>query len=193
MVAIKTILITGEEAVRYTKSKVRWSTKHASDILFSGFSSPFKISAARDYEDELLEKIIKNYGKASSNCLVSIAIRAKAAEEHGVGNCGENAAVAFMWLYLNRPSMRPLDYCDRPSGDHGFVVIGSPVIPRLGNHEKWWEQGVVCDPFWNFTFTGKVALQHRYATTNVRSLCRVETALASGDGIARSVMKLKTL
>ena len=192
MVARSTILNTGREAVRYTKSKVRWSTKHASDIVFSGLSSPFKVSAMRDREDELLEKITKDYGKASSICLVSIAIRAKAAEEHGVGNCGENAAVAFMWLYLNRPSMRPLDYCDRPSGDHAFVVIGSPVMPRIGNHEKWWKQGVVCDPFWNFTFTGKVALRYRYRVTNVRSLCRVETALASGDGIARSVMKLKT-
>ena len=192
MLSTRNILIAGEEAVRYTKSKVRWSATHPADIAFSGLTSPFTVSTARDYEDELLEKIIKKYGKANITCLVSIAIRAKAAEEHGVGNCGMNAAVAFMWLYLNRPSMRPLDYCDRPSGDHGFVVIGSPLIPRLGNHEKWWEQGVVCDPFWNFTFTGKVALRHRYRITNVRSICRVETALARGDGIVRSLMKLKT-
>jgi hypothetical protein len=192
MLATKNILIAGKEAVRYTKSKVRWSSKHPSDIFFSCLTSPFKISAARGYEDELLEKIKKKYGKANVTCLVSLAIRAKAAEKHGAGNCGENAAVAFMWLYLNRPSMRPLDCCNQPSGDHGFVVIGSPLIPRLGNHEKWWEQGVVCDPFWNFTFTGKVALRQRYGTTNVRSLCRVETAIAVGDGIARWLMRLKT-
>lgn len=65
MVDIRNVLLAGQEAVRYTKSKVRWSTKHRSDIAFSGLRSPSMISKARGYEDQLLREIIKKHGKAS--------------------------------------------------------------------------------------------------------------------------------
>jgi hypothetical protein len=101
---------------------------------------------------------------------VRITIRAKAAVTYHAGNCGENAAVASMWFYLNRQSVRPLDYCDLPYCDHGFFVIGSPKAPRVGNCAKWWEQGVVCDSSFNLTFIGRLTLQYKYGTAYIQSL-----------------------
>lgn len=188
MVAISTLLLAGDQAVSYTKSKLRWSYTRFSDVVFSGGTSIFTISDARDYEDQLLEETKRKHGEAKVNCLVALACRAKAAETYGAGNCGENAAVAFIWLYLNRPLIRPLDYCNQPSGDHGCVVLGSPIAPLIGNHEEWWTEAVVCDPFHNFAFSGRVALLSRYGTTKVQTLCRVETDVAAGDTIAQLVM-----
>jgi hypothetical protein len=185
---VQSLLVAGEEALRYTKSKIRFSSINPWDILFSGFSSVAEVATARSYEDELLEEIKKKYGAESITCLVSSAIRAKAAERHGVGNCGENAAVAFLWLYLNRPRIRPLDYCNRRNGNHSFIVIGSPVMPKFGNLEAWWQKGVICDPYNNFAFTGRTAVLGKFGTTDVHSLCRVETPIGAGDGIARSIM-----
>ena len=68
------------------------------------------------------------------------------AEQYGCGNCGEQAAVAFM--YLKRNGVRSLDYMNLndPQGEaiHSFVVIGFQ-----GEGEEtsgWGPHAVVCDP-----------------------------------------------
>jgi hypothetical protein len=68
------------------------------------------------------------------------------AEQYGCGNCGEQAAVAFM--YLKRNGVRSLDYMNLndPQGEaiHSFVVIGFQ-----GEGEEtsgWGPHAVICDP-----------------------------------------------
>ena len=71
---------------------------------------------------------------------------ASRAEQYGCGNCGEQAAVAFM--YLKRNGVRSLDYMNLndPQGEaiHSFVVIGFQ-----GEGEEtsgWGPHAVICDP-----------------------------------------------
>ena len=70
-----------------------------------------------------------------------LAVRA---EQTGCGNCGEQAAVAYM--YLKKRGVQPLDYMNLngPSGKavHSFVVIGYEQEPGT-----WGEHAVICDPW----------------------------------------------
>jgi hypothetical protein len=76
---------------------------------------------------------------------------AATAEAAGCGNCGTNAAVAFMWLYDN--GIFPIDYMsgfefERKTGvDHAFVVIGREDASDQRDPKTWGDSAVVCDPW----------------------------------------------
>lgn len=73
---------------------------------------------------------------------------ASKAKHVGCGNCGEQAALAFVDLY-GRLHARPLDYMVRTNADHAFVVIGRARRSRIGNLMTWGNDAVVCDPWDN--------------------------------------------
>ncbi len=82
---------------------------------------------------------------STPNFIPHLAARAVA---NGCGNCGEQAAVAYMFLF--RRGTRPLDYMylDDPSGVtvHAFAVIGfSP--DGEDDASGWGKEAVVCDPW----------------------------------------------
>lgn len=70
------------------------------------------------------------------------------------GNCGEQTALAF--IYLLKHNVLPLDFCKVKNGDHAFVVIGRS---KEGNPNdlKTWGNAVICDPFNNQAFIAKDA------------------------------------
>lgn len=70
------------------------------------------------------------------------------------GNCGEQAALAF--VYLLKHNVLPLDFCKVKNGDHAFVVIGRSKESNP-NDLKTWGNAVICDPFNNQAFIAKDA------------------------------------
>ena len=73
--------------------------------------------------------------------LRGMAAKAKAT---GCGNCGEQAAVAFVYLY-EQIHAKPLDYMARTNADHAFVVIGRMRQSRIDDYTTWGNDAVVCD------------------------------------------------
>src|SRR5262245_46649636 len=73
---------------------------------------------------------------------------ARRAVETGCGNCGEQAAVAFM--YLLGVGARPLDYMNLDNADgiaiHSFVVIDF-CCEGDGMSCNWGPSAVICDPW----------------------------------------------
>jgi hypothetical protein len=68
------------------------------------------------------------------------------ARDLGCGNCGEQAAVAF--VYLKDAGVRPLDYMVyKEPGDHAFVVIGRAANSVESDYTTWGDDAVVCDPW----------------------------------------------
>lgn len=65
------------------------------------------------------------------------------------GNCGEQAAIAFMMLLEKK--VEPIDYmfCAGEGDDHSFVVIGrrEDSDVRKYNAQTWGPDAVVCDPW----------------------------------------------
>jgi hypothetical protein len=93
--------------------------------------------------------------QASSGSEHFLRVLAGAAENTGCGNCGEQAAIAFIYL-LDR-NVRPLDYMALASpGDHAFVVVGRSA--ETDEHEpSTWKGAFVCDP-WHGTVYDPIAL-----------------------------------
>jgi hypothetical protein len=81
----------------------------------------------------------------SANPSVKIPYVAQQAEAVACGNCGEQAAVAF--VYLNRRGINPLVYMNLLDATgvaiHSFVVIGTDFTD--GDASGWGDEAVICD------------------------------------------------
>jgi len=77
-----------------------------------------------------------------------IQARAWAAKMYQVGNCGEQAAIAF--LFLETITSAPLDYMEfgnTPTYDHDWVVIGRVSGSDPYKVRTWGAEAVWCDPW----------------------------------------------
>lgn len=110
-----------------------------------------------------LSDVISSFGKSlicvAAGRSVDIAVPAKEgfpswireasakARQLGCGNCGEQAAIAFCYLFDN--GFRPIDYMARTNADHAFVVIGrtSDSNRTTSKIHTWNKEAVVCDPW----------------------------------------------
>lgn len=72
--------------------------------------------------------------------------RAVLATVGGCGNCGEQSAVAFVFLFDRRVS--PIHYMLKGDGSHAFIAIGVDSRANEMNPSTWGKGAVVCDP-WN--------------------------------------------
>lgn len=81
---------------------------------------------------------------SSANPIDWVRLVAEGAKKNKCGNCGENSALAFMWLYDQ--GVRPLDWMNLGSADHAFVVIGRKP-GAAANWQAWGKDAVVCDPW----------------------------------------------
>ena len=70
---------------------------------------------------------------------------AAAAEAYGCGNCGEQSAIAF--VYLRRQKTFPLDWMEVNDYEHAFVIIGRKRGSDTTDARTWGDEAVVCDPW----------------------------------------------
>lgn len=87
---------------------------------------------------------VKKNPAASKSVIDWLRVTAAESRKQGCANCGEFAAVAF--VYLLDLGVRPLDYMSLKGQDHAFVVIGR----KAGDPSKasnWGPFAVVCDPW----------------------------------------------
>ncbi len=64
---------------------------------------------------------------------------ARAASNAGCGNCGEHAAITFLYLYDR--GLRPVEFATLSNGDHAFAMLGRP-------HMHSYSAGVVVDAYY---------------------------------------------
>lgn len=96
------------------------------------------------------------------------------------GNCGEQAAIAFIMLVDKR--VEPIDYmrCAGEGDDHVFVVIGrrEESDVRKYNAQTWGPDAVVCDPWMGKAYSCsemQTNLAPRTTTFEYASACRFRT------------------
>ncbi len=76
------------------------------------------------------------------------------AMKHGCGNCGEHAAVAFM--FLRAQGVKPIDFMAFPKPyDHNFLIIGRTANSVVNDYRTWGEEAVVCDAWDQQAFIAK--------------------------------------
>ena len=129
-------LFYAEAAVRYVKSKVvhgasnKWEDIKKGGILTLGGTLESRIGS------------IFNTGGMSDE--EKIKYFAQQAERYGVGNCGEQSSLAF--VYLDNIGVRPLDLVEFLNKNHGLVVIGR--VDNTGSDPvNWGPAAVVADPW----------------------------------------------
>jgi hypothetical protein len=94
-----------------------------------------------------IDKAIADGRVQSFNGNRIMEITAEKAKKHGCGNCGEQSAMAF--VYLRNKAIGPLDWAQFTNRDHAFVLMGRPSTGTPGNLNEWVDNLVVCDPYYN--------------------------------------------
>jgi hypothetical protein len=80
------------------------------------------------------------------------------AEEKGCGNCGEQSAMAFVYL-LDRHIL-PLDWMGLESGKHNYVVVGRSRYSNPDDPRGWGPEAVVCDPWKGEAYSPKMLMPY---------------------------------
>jgi hypothetical protein len=88
--------------------------------------------------------------RSNPTMLEKIRIHADHAKADKCGNCGENADLAFIYLYDR--GVRPIDRVEH-TGDHNFVVIGRQD-GAINDTASWGPAAVICDPWMQGLFFG---------------------------------------
>lgn len=157
-------LVWSKDAVKYVLGKV--GLKAPNWDKYRGDPSWEAGTGAKDALDVCLYEVARPATQAAYAGLGAAAqpidwvrLVAEAAKTNKCGNCGENSAVAFMWLYDQ--GVRPLDWMNLGSADHAFVVIGRKP-GRAADWKGWGKDAVVCDP-WGQGFRGGDAMTGTYS------------------------------
>jgi hypothetical protein len=137
-------------AVEYTSSKMSIGASNKLEDVIStvGFSIVCSLYVQNtDITD--LDELIK---LPKISLPIHIVTRAAHAESLGCGNCGEQAAIAFVHLF-NVQKVKQLDLMHRTNADHAFVVIGRKSDSKLEDYNTWGDEAVICDPWDNKSYS----------------------------------------
>ena len=144
-------LNAGREAVAYVKSKVRAGAANNPFKLQSSIAGQLRAMDAllktRRGEDQTMDAKFVN---PADGLRVAQAV-AENAERYGGGNCGEQSAVAY--IFLRRRAVFPIDWVQFKDKDHAFVIIGrssaGAYAPEDIPQQPWFQDAVICDAYWN--------------------------------------------
>jgi hypothetical protein len=93
------------------------------------------------------------------------------AKHYGCGNCGEQSALAF--VYLRNMGIRPLDWMEVNNFQHAFVVVGRDHDSDPADYTTWGRTAYYCDP-WLGACGEAVVLHSRYWRKKMEVLHREE-------------------
>ena len=132
-------LHTANLAVAYVQSQMIFgAANRPGDIISTGGVSRICV---HDMRGQLTEKGVDDLPPADA-----VAVREVWARAYGCGNCGEQSAIAFMWLY--NKGIRPLEWMRFTDADHAFVVVGRAWNKSFDwDVPNWGPSAVVCDPW----------------------------------------------
>lgn len=108
-------------------------------------------------------------GEAGKLSVEKIALDA---ERNGCGNCGEQSASA--WVFLWKKGVRPLDWMHFTNGDHAFVVVGRANGSNVNDPSSWGATAVVCDPWEGISFPVTEIATHFPKSTTYGVLIRID-------------------
>jgi hypothetical protein len=141
----------GRDAVTYVKSKVKFGAANNPFKLQSSVEGQLRAMGAllrtRGGEDQTMDAKFVN----PADTLRVAQAFAENAERYGGGNCGEQSAVAY--VFLRRRAVFPIDWVRFMDKDHAFVIIGRSSDGSSARknipEQPWFPDAVICDAYWN--------------------------------------------
>jgi hypothetical protein len=161
-------LVSAKEAVRQVQIALpKGAGNKISNLWEKGFEPAYCVDDMRKARD----------GDVPINTIPNISFVALQATGYKCGNCGEQSALAFMYL-LNK-GVSPLDIMCVVGRDHNYVVIG-----RENEDEgegfgpiNWGANAVICDPWYGkFYRAGDMSWQLGTKKLHWRSVYRLSGA-----------------
>jgi hypothetical protein len=129
-------IFQAEQAVNYVKSKMTVGAENKlGDVIRSLGNSFLCVLAERHVNEEDSPATVEAW----------IVRTAAIAESAGCGNCGEQAAVAF--IYLRDRGVHPVEYAHFVNHDHAFVVLNRSKDSDESKPSTWGNDSIVCDPW----------------------------------------------
>lgn len=159
-------LMWAERAVKYVENKIPYGASNKPiDVYHTSQKgpSPDRPKVPKDMNESVksirrfLPTLVQKEGLTDP--VDKLRARAQLAAHLGVGNCNEQAAVAFDYLRtVGRET--GLACVGFPEHDHVFVVLGLPQKPPdndkytfgQGPPASWGDEAVVCDPWYHEWF-----------------------------------------
>lgn len=136
-------------ALQYTRSRVRYSATRIKTGFTGAVAKMGVTGVVRPLEyGYLMAQGLEGHRPLQHTVQAYQWIKKMAvlAESAGFGNCGEMAAVAFVWLF-EKHYVRPLDYMECDVEDHAYVVLGRPRNSNTKDPSTWGDKAVICDPW----------------------------------------------
>lgn len=116
-----------------------------------------KLEAETDYVQRCLDEGMDD---DEIGAAFGLALAAASGESGTAGNCGEQSAVACVFLMLRLACPYPVEWYYMEGGDHAFVVINRDAGSNPGKHDTWGKTAVVCDPWYNRCFLASEINSH---------------------------------
>jgi len=149
---LNTNLSHAKRAIDYVRTKMTIGASNKPlDFITSFGGSLLCVIATRNTDIALTVGVIPKWIRAE----------AAKAETVGCGNCGEQAALAFVKLY-DTYGARPIDYMARNNANHAFVVIGRKNGSKADDYTTWGDSAVICDPWHNKVYPASEVLIKMY-------------------------------
>ncbi|MBA3602766.1 MAG: hypothetical protein H0W50_03820 [Parachlamydiaceae bacterium] len=140
---LKINFMYAHEAILHTNEVLPHGPLNYTDDL-TGISVDLmsKMDSMRTEQDLIIRNTLQShYNFDKINKVV-----ADVAKKHKIGNCGEQAAVAYLYL-KHEKKLRKIDKLCLVNGDHAFVVIGRDPLSDITKPLTWGKTAVVCDPW----------------------------------------------
>lgn len=140
---LKLNLMYAQEALRYTDEMLpEGALNYRDDLKGIPVETLIKFHKQRQECQQLVNEEIKPYDLEYK----VIEIVSTVAKKYKMGNCGEQAAIAYTYLKKEK-NLRKIDYLVLVNGDHVFVVIGKDPLADINDPGKWGKAAVVCEPW----------------------------------------------
>jgi hypothetical protein len=142
-----------KDAVKFVKQELPWGADNK-DIDVSRRSYNQSI--------ECVEPMRKKVRLRLEQCVSRenfVRIKAQGAREARCGNCGEQSAVAFVFL-LDK-GVRPVEWFKFSDIDHAFVVIGRLENSKENDPYDWGPNAVICDPWYEKAYPASELRTHQ--------------------------------
>ena len=149
--------LNAQAAVDYVQDRMTLGAGNKpKDVVVSlGDSATCVVNERRDEEPDPND-VVPPVGNGTMPIEEYLREVARIAEKNGCGNCGEQSAMAF--VYLLNGNTRPIDWMclekegvdwwQFREGDHAFVIVGRSPFSNDDEPDTWGPEAIVCDP-WN--------------------------------------------
>ena len=145
------------EQARLVVEDVKRIVKHGADNKSDSTKFARKwVSRARNWYQTPWKNLYCCFIPSNASAFRSIKIDARSAELFGVGNCGEQSALAFTLLHQRMPNAM-IEALYIKGNDHAFTLIDrakSHDVKYTSDYSQWSPNAVVCDPWLGIHFYG---------------------------------------